>query len=397
MYFDVAIIGGGAAGMFCAIHVKRSRPHLSVAILEGLDRVGKKLITTGNGRCNITNKYATLKNYHGADADFIDSVFSRHFVADSVKFFETLGVDIVFEPDGKGYPASFQASGVVDALRLTCDELGVVTLCNTRVNDIKKGFVINGNIKASAVIMTGGLMSGGAKVGCDGSALALSRALGHKTVPLCPSIVQLKTDTTLTRQLKGIKVDADISLLRGVRVLRREFGELLFTDYGLSGPPILQLSRGAVRGCKIVADLLPDISEGALCKKLEARRELLKNRTIDNFLTGLINKRLGQVVLKCCGYKLTDPVSSMSDMSAVAGLLKSLSFDVEGNTGFSASQVTAGGVAHTELTEDLESKKIKRLFFAGEIIDVDGDCGGYNLQWAWSSGFVAAEGVLKCF
>lgn len=397
MYFDVAIIGGGAAGLFSAIHIKRTKPHLSVAILESLDRVGKKLITTGNGRCNITNKYASVKNYHGADSEFVNAVFSKCFVDDTVAFFDSLGVDIVFEADGKGYPASFQASSVVDALRLTCDELGVVTLCNTPVTDIKKGFVINGKIKASAVIMTGGLLSGGAKVGSDGSALALSRALGHKTVPVSASIVQLKTDTAITRQLKGIKVDADISLCRGERVLRRESGELLFTDYGLSGPPILQLSRNAERGCKIVVDLVPDISQQKLLQKLESRRQLLKARTIDNFLVGFINKRLGQVVLKSCGCKLTDTVDCVPDMSAVAKMLKNLTFDVVGNTGFGASQVSAGGVAHTELADNLESKRVKRLFFAGEIINVDGDCGGYNLQWAWSSGFVAAEGVLKCF
>ena len=396
MQYDVAIIGGGAAGLMSAICLKRKAPHLSVVILESLDRVGKKLIITGNGRCNITNKYASVNDYHGADVRFIQSVFDRFFVEDSVRFFESIGVDIVFEPDGKAYPASFQASAVVDALRLMCDDLGVVTLCNTPVTDLKDGFVINGSIRAKCVIATGGLLSGGSKVGSDGSVLGIAKRLGHKCAAVSPSIVQLKTDTALTRQLKGIKVNAAVSLYKGTRLLRREYGETLFTDYGLSGPPVLQVSRGAAVGCRIVLDLMDGTDIDTLIKKLKTRANILKTRTVENFLVGLVNKRLGQVILKDCGLKLTGPVSAISDFEGIAKKLKGLSFDVMGNTGFANSQVCAGGIACTELTGDLESRRVKNLFFAGEIIDVDGDCGGYNLQWAWSSAYVASEGVLKC-
>lgn len=402
MVYDVAVIGGGAAGLMSAIYIKKKAPALSVAVVESLDRVGKKLITTGNGRCNITNKNATVLDYHGGERGFLQRVFDRFFVDDAVEFFKSIGVETVFEADGKGYPASYQASSVVDALRLTCDELGVDTVCSFAVKNIVKRDVFTlmsdgGRINAGTVIATGGLLSGGAKVGSDGSVLGIAKRLGHKTVAITPAIVQLKTNTEITRQLKGIKINAGVSLVRAGQPLRREQGEVLFTDYGLSGPPILQLSRNADSGCEIVLDLLPDIDRNTLCDMLKNRSRTLSRRTVDNYLVGFINKRVGQVVLKCSGLKMTDSAGAITNHADIAGLLKGLRFRVVGSTGFSNSQVSAGGIAVGELTDDLESRRVRGLFFAGEIIDIDGDCGGFNLQWAWSSAAVAAEGVLKCF
>lgn len=400
--YDIAIIGGGAAGLFSAIYIKKQRPDLSVVLLEGLDRVGKKLITTGNGRCNITNSTADVSDYHGASADFIKSVFDRFFVTDAVDFFKTIGVETVFESDGKGYPASLQASSVVDAMRLACDELGVKTLCSFYVTDIKAGdvFVIKSTdncVKAKKVLMTGGLLSGGKKVGSDGYLLSLAKRMGHRTVAVTPAIVQVKTDTEITRQLKGIKLNATATLSRGERILRREYGEVLFTDYGLSGPPILQLSRGAEAGTTIALDLFPKMTENELCDMLKTRSVNISARTAENYLTGLVNKRVGQVVLKYCGIKPTLLSGEITNHKEIAKMLKDMRFEVMGNTGFANSQVSTGGISHKELTENLESKKVAGLFFAGEIIDVDGDCGGYNLQWAWSSGAVSSEGMLACF
>jgi len=402
MIYDIAIIGGGAAGLFSAIYIKKQRPDLSVVLLEGLDRVGKKLITTGNGRCNITNKNASVKDYHGASADFIKNVFDRFFVSDAVELFKSIGIETVFEKDGKGYPASFQASSVVDAMRLACDETGVKTLCSFYVKDIKAGdtFVIkseDSQICAKKLLMTGGLLSGGKKVGSDGYLLSLAKRLGHKTVSVTPAIVQIKTDTAVTRQLKGIKLNASAALLRGEQILRREYGEVLFTDYGLSGPPILQLSREAVSGTVIALDLFPEMTENELFDMLKTRSANISVRAAENYLTGLVNKRVGQVILKYCGIKPTDLSGEITNHKQIAKMLKNMRFEVTGNTGFANSQVSAGGISHKELSDSLESRRVRGLFFAGEIIDVDGDCGGYNLQWAWSSGAVAAEGMLSCF
>lgn len=402
MKYDVAIIGGGAAGLFSAVYLKQKRPNISVVIVEALDRVGKKLITTGNGRCNITNLLANLTNYHGADREFIKSVFDRFFVQDAVKVFKNIGVEITFEKDGRAYPSSYQASSVVDALRFFCEENGVVIKTNCAVRDIIKnnGYVLKTNsetVCADTVIVTGGLLAGGKALGSTGDILAIIKRLGIKCAPLFPAIVQIKTNTEITKQLKGIKVDCFATLKQGDKDIRTEFGEVLFTDYGLSGPPILQISRNAQQGSKVCLDIVPKIKYDELVKILTSRKHTLSKRTLENYLTGFINKRLGQVILKDCGIKLAGSVKSLSerDITLIAKKIKCFEFSVVGNTGFNNAQVCCGGVKESELL-NLESKKYKGMFFAGEIINVDGDCGGYNLQWAWSSAAVASDGVLKC-
>ncbi len=398
MNYDVAIIGGGAAGLFAAVMLKQKNSALNIVVLESLDRVGKKLITTGNGRCNITNRFADVSRYHGADRAFIQSVFDKFFIDDTARVFSSVGVEIVFEEDGRAYPASYQASSVVDALRFFCEENGVVIKTDSAVTDIifNDGYTVKTPTQAvfaKALLVTGGLLSGGKKVGSDGSVLAIVKRLGIKCAPVAPAIVQLKTNTDLCRQLKGIKVNCNVTLGS-----RTEYGELLFTEYGLSGPPVLQVSRGAAVGQSVYADLLPHMSRDKLLSLLEYRKNILKNRTLENYLTGFLNKRVGQVVIKDCGLKLSDSVADLSkaDISAIASKIKALEFKVTGNTGFINSQVSCGGVRHSELSQSLESKKYKNMFFAGEIIDVDGDCGGFNLQWAWSSAAVASEGIVKC-
>ncbi len=402
MKYDVAIIGGGAAGLFAAVSLKKKQPKISVVIIEALDRVGKKLITTGNGRCNITNRFATLENYHGANKDFIKSVFDRFFIDDTVKIFKEIGVEITFENDGRAYPMSYQASSVVDALRFFCDENGVDIKTNCAVRDIiqQNGYVIKTSgetFYSNTVIVTGGLMAGGRALGSTGEVLSIVQRLGIKCAPLFPAIVQLKTNTEITRQLKGIKVDCFATLKQGDTKKRTEFGEVLFTDYGLSGPPILQISRNALPGTKVCLDVMPKFKQDELVKILTARKSALSKRTLENYLTGFLNKRLGQVVLKECGIKLSESIKTLSthDIELIAKKIKNLEFSVVGNTGFGAAQVCCGGVKETELLYNLESKKYKAMFFAGEIINVDADCGGYNLQWAWSSAAIASDGVLK--
>ncbi len=403
MKYDVAIIGGGAAGLFAAVCLKKKRPDTSVVVIEALERVGKKLITTGNGQCNITNRFANIKNYHGANNDFIKSVFDRFFVDDAVKMFKSIGVEIVFEDDGRAYPMSYQASSVVDAFRFFCEENGIDIKTNCAVCDIaeQNGYLIKTNsetVFAKTVIVTGGLMAGGKAVGATGDILSIVKQLGIKCAPLFPAIVQLKTNTEITKQLKGIKVDCNATLKHGNASKRTEFGEVLFTDYGLSGPPILQISRNALPNTKVCLDLTPKISYDELVCLLRERKDTLAKRTLENYLTGFLNKRLGQVILKDCGLKLSVSVGTLTaqNIEQIAAKIKSFEFSVVGNTGFNNAQVCCGGVKDTELSHKLESKKYKGMFFAGEIINVDADCGGYNLQWAWSSAAVASDGVLKC-
>ncbi len=400
MNSDICIIGGGAAGLMAAISAKMASPRCRVIVLEKLSRVGKKISVTGNGRCNITNKRADVSHYHGKNPNFILSVFEQFSLADTEKFFENLGTPIVYEGD-KGYPASFQAASVTDALRFRCEELGVITECEQTVCDIKKqgdGYLIitdKCRVSAKALICSAGMLSGGEKFGSDGSVFGILKDLGIKTVTPSPAIVQIKTDTEFVRQLKGIKVNADVTVKgkNGI-IKRRDFGEVLFCDYGLSGPPILQVSGDCLIGDTITLDLMPKFDENALFNALTLRRESLKNRACDEFLSGFINKRLGQVVLKRTNIPLNKNVYTISDkeLKNVCRTLKNFYFECRGNGGFINSQVTKGGLLSDEFYGDtLMCKKHKGLFAAGEILDIDGDCGGFNLQWAWSSGFTAGR------
>lgn len=405
-YFaDIAIIGGGASGLTAAITAKRLSPSSKVYIFEALDRVGKKLITTGNGRCNITNKNLSSDRFHGESVEFAMKVMGEDGNKTIEEFFSSVGVPFVFE-ENKGFPSSLQASSVVDCLRFECDRLGVKTICNCKITDIKftKDFKLifdGGNITAKSVIACTGLYSGGERLGSDGSFYRILKNSGFKTVKITPSIVQVKTETDFVKQLKGIKVDANATLLKNNRPVKSEFGEVLFCDYGLSGPAIMNISREAFREdgeFEIALDLFPDTETTELIKIIISRAEKLSHRKTEDFFTGMLNKRLGQVILKYSSLKLNDIVSAINDKTAkdIAQTLKCFKFKVTGNTGFVNSQVSAGGISTDEFyAENLMSKKYPGFFACGELLDIDGDCGGFNLAWAWTSGMLVGESTVK--
>lgn len=402
---DIAIIGGGASGLIAAITAKRKNPALRVTVLEGLDRVGKKLITTGNGRCNITNLDLSLSHFHGENKDFCRHALSRFGYNETRDFFETIGVDFVAEND-RVYPASLQASSVVDALRFECDRLGIETILSCKVTDIKKTdfftlFANDKKIVAKAVIVATGLFSGGEKIGSDGSFFRILKNIGLSSVKATPSLVQLKTETDFVKQLKGIKVDAKATLLKDGKATSENTDEVLFCDYGLSGPAILQISRESARDerkYEVSLDLYPDTDKSVLTDRISKRIALFGQRNLEEFFTGSLNKRLGQVVLKYCGFKLSEAVSTLTfkDAEKIASVLKDFRFKVTSNTGFLNSQVTAGGLSTRDFDDKtMMCKKIGGLFASGEILDIDGDCGGFNLAWCWASGSLAAESAVE--
>lgn len=405
-YFaDIAVIGGGASGLVAAITAKRYSPKKEVYIFESLDRVGKKLIVTGNGRCNITNKNLLPENFHGEKPDFALKVLGENSAEKLEEFFLSVGIPFTFE-ENKGFPSSLQASSVVDCLRFECERLGVKTVCGTKITDIKFGneFKLSfsdGTVTAKSVIAATGLYSGGEKLGSDGSFYRILKSAGFKTVKVTPSIVQIKTETDLVRQLKGIKTNANATLYKNGKKVCSEFGEVLFCDYGLSGPAVMNISREAARTeelYEISLDLYPYTDKETLSKAIFDRAKTLKSRNLEDFFTGMLNKRLGQVVLKYTGFKLSDSVTAIDEKTAkkIAATLKDFRFKVTGNTGFINSQVSAGGISTDEFnSKNLLSKKYPNFFACGELLDIDGDCGGFNLTFAFHSGMVAGKAAAE--
>ncbi len=397
---DVLIIGGGAAGLSLAVMLKSNRPDLTVTVLERTDRVGKKLATTGNGRCNITNTELLPERYHG-DREFAAEILNGFGFESQKQFFKDLGVLFFEETDGKVYPKSLQATSVVDALRFRADESGVETKLNTTVKEVKRdadGFSIvldDKILHSKVVVVANGGQAGGKAGSVDG--YSILKSMGHKIEKVFPSVVQLKTPTDVVRQLKGIKVDALVTA-KSNSGYRTEFGEVLFCDYGLSGPPILQVSRLAEGGNMTVSlDLVPDMSEPDVKQELSRRCEAFSNRSAGDMLTGFLHKRLGQVVLKCSGVDLNSTCGEMTEKTVgrIAKTLKSFDFKVVGTTGFENAQVTAGGAQCAQFFPTCMSKKAKGLFAVGEVLNVDGDCGGFNLAFAWASAYAAMNGIKE--
>lgn len=395
---NIAIIGGGASGYLAAITAARC--NASVTIYERCERTLKKVLATGNGRCNMTNMSITKENYYSDDREFFTYAIDEFTLEDTLNFFSELGVVTKVE-DGKIYPYSLQASAISDVLRLEAERLGIKTVCNFEVSDIAKkgnGFVFFSykGEKATAdsiILATGGKAS--PNLGSNGSGYKLAEKFGHKITNLYPSLVQIKTDNTYTKSLQGLKVEANAMFYEEDNKKAEHFGEVLFTDYGLSGPPIFNLSRLAAtrKNGEIRLDIMPEFSGGEVYNMLCER--MTPDKNLENYFTGLLPKKLGQVLLKSCGIS---PLSRMSDtlskkeISLIVKKIKGWSFPCFGTKSWNNAQVTAGGIKVSDVSSaTMESKLVKNLYFAGEILDVDGDCGGYNLQWAWSSGYVAGK------
>ena len=406
MTTDIIIIGGGAAGLLSAVYLKKQNPKLNIRILEALPRVGKKLAVTGNGRCNITNKNINLNRYHGKNVSFAEYALNKYDLSFTADFFESIGVPFVFEGD-KAFPASLQAGSVVDCLRFAAEENGIIIHTDTKVTNIQilknqyRVWVDKISFICDTVIVATGLYSGGYKCGSDGSMFELLKKAGFKTVDTTPAIVQLKTENDITKQLKGIKVDANVTLKANDKIVRQDFGEVLFCDYGLSGPPVMQLSREVPRNKNVMIlslDIMPQISLNDLKAQIKSRAINLSQRPLEEFFTGMLQKRIGQVILKQCGLKLSDKAEVLNDnlIDRIAKIIKSFDFKALDTTGFVNSQVTAGGISTDEFeATTMMSKKYDRFYAVGEILDIDGDCGGFNLQWAWSSSFCACDNILR--
>lgn len=403
--FDCIIIGGGASGLAAAVSLAKRNGNIKIAVLEALDRVGKKLSLTGNGQCNITNKNLNLKCFHSENNGFSQTALNKYGFDYTKEFFEEIGINIVSKEDGRSYPRSYQASSVVDALRFAAEKFGVLTFFSTKVESFLKkndGFVLNttqGDFFTKKVVFACGLLSGGEKIGGFNNGIKMLEKAGHNSVKLTPSIAQLKAQNSVLKSLKGIKTDSLAVLKIDGKTIDSKKDEILFTDYGLSGPAILKLSRETARTNKkseIVIDLFYEFSENELFSMLINRQKNIANRDKETLLFGLLQNRLARAALVYAGLELNGKIGEFTEkeLKNLAFALKNFTFTVTGNTGFINSQATAGGIDTKEIDPaTMQSKKTNGLYIIGELLDVDGDCGGYNLQWAWSSAFCAAESI----
>ncbi len=399
---EIAIIGGGASGILAAISAARNGA--IVTIYERCDRIGRKILATGNGRCNYTNVNAKIENYHGKNPEFINDTINNFWVIDTNSFFNELGMLTKVEENGKAFPYSLQASAVLDVLRYELDRLGVNIVTEFEVERITKEngrFFIKSykGVKAFAdkvILSTGGKAS--PSLGSNGSGYQLAQSFGHRLSKLYPSLVQIKTETDLIRSLKGIKLDANVLLEVGNKK-SIYFGEVLFTDYGLSGPAIFNVSRLCAEDndATITLDILPEIENEELYEILKSRRTEFRN--LETFFVGMVNKKVGMVMMKYAKvlpFQRTSDTISDDEIKRLCNALKNFRLKVTGTMSWNNAQVTAGGIITDDINSfTMESKLCDGLYLTGEILDIDGDCGGYNLQWAWSSGYIAGLNASK--
>lgn len=406
MKHDLIIVGGGASGIMAAIMAKDLG--IDVAILESNDRIGKKILTTGNGRCNITNKNINVLRYHSENKTFFNKVFESFILKNTVEFFNSIGLYLVTLDSDKMYPMSLQASSVLDVFRFALEEREVPIYLNHKVKEInyKNKFIIDcvneeNFICNKLLLCTGGKSA--PKTGSDGSGFTLAKKLGHNIINPIPALVQLKLNHNKLKALSGVKFDGNAHIYVNDKLRRSEFGEVLFTDYGISGPPILQLSRIASynlskgKDVSLKIDMMSNFSEDELKSFLENHFGAYSYRSVHDALIGIINKKIIPIILKEANIdNMHKPCWSLEweEKEMLLSLLKEWTFKVSGTNSFDNAQVTAGGVDTKEVDENtLQSKIVPNLYFAGEILDVDGDCGGFNLQWAWSSASVAVKSL----
>lgn len=391
---DIAIIGGGASGLMAAVAAKNE--DTNVTVFERTKRVGKKILATGNGRCNMTNTGAGLKNYHGKDPSFVNGAIKRFWVNETLELFSELGILWKEEERGKVYPYSDTASAVLDVLRRRVERTGTEVRCDLDVRSIEKKngkFIVRTysgtEDKFDKVIIAAGGKAA-PDLGSNGSGYELLKSFGHKITALRPSLVQIKTDTDIVKKLKGIKIDANVTIGRN-----SSRGELLFTDYGLSGPPIFELTSRLDGDKTLEIDMMPDHTSDDVLNIIYERMAYLYDVPLEEFFTGMLNKRVGQALLKSVGVApLSRESSSLTEAEAkkIVSAIKGWRFNITGTMSWNNAQVTKGGAETAGFdSATMESKLIKGLYACGEVLDIDGDCGGYNLQWAWSSGYIAGK------
>lgn len=403
----IIIIGGGAAGMMAALSAKKNGGE--IIILERNDRVGKKLLATGNGRCNYTNRNLSINNYHGNNPEFAYSALSEFNVEMTMEFFERLGITPAIEDNGKVFPLSFQSSSMLDVLRYEIETQEIELITEAQVSEIKKRkkFTIILKDKRTfegdkVIIATGGMALPSS--GSDGNGYTLCKKLGHTVTDVFPGLVQLKLESSFLKSLDGVKFLGVAGIYVDNKLILEDSGDILFTSYGISGPPILQLSRTALeyinkgKSVELRVSIIHTRSQEELFQYLVNRFNFNDKKTVEIGLIGLINKRLIIPILKELNIDKNKNLEFLSkdEIRKLSQILTSWHFKVIGSQSWGNAQVTAGGVNTDEIdSKTMESKIVEGLYIVGELLDIDGDCGGFNLQWSWSSGYIAGLNAAK--
>ncbi len=401
--YDVIIIGGGASGLMCAISAKLNNKKLSVAVIEKNDRVGKKLLSTGNGRCNLTNKYVSAQKYRGSFREKSKYIFEKYDTNKLIEFFNSLGLLTYADNKGRYYPLCRQASAVLDVIRFACDRLLVDIFCSENIRSVKKyanGFEVTTASEKyfgkKLVIACGSKAS--PKLGGNASGADYLRNFGHKFAPFSPALCPIKVKSKILKSLKGLRAIGNVTLYdKNYNSVKEEYGEIQFTENALSGICIFNMSLYANKGDFIEIDLMNNYSEKELFLILIKNKNLFGNLEIDNLLTGIFQKRLAQAVLKMSGITgFGIPCKKLDNkaIAKIANTIKHMRFEIEENAGFEQAQACLGGVVGNEIDEKtMQSKLVKNLYICGESVDLCGECGGFNLHFAFSSGLIAGENL----
>ena len=409
MEAQVVVAGGGAAGLMAGIAA--ARQGAKVLILDQKEKPGKKLYATGNGRCNFSNRRQDRDCYRGGDPDFVMRALEKFGLSKTLDLFHELGLK-EREVNGYLYPYSGQAKDVVSLLLYELGALSVTIRCQERIEDIKKE---NGRFRVrtrgvsddsgigeyhadSVILAPGGCAS--YQLGSDGSGYELAKRLGHSVISPVPALVALKVRQN-TKPISGVRFFGSGALYarNGEKLLTEEKGEFLFTDYGVSGIPIMQMSRFAAKELRaggnvlLRLNLIGDMPQSEQIRQLTDRLSESGSRTARHALTGLLQEKLVQYVLRESRIREEDRLSVLPEEKKriLAGLVRSMELTIMGTNPFENAQVCAGGVSLREVSDEMESLVCPGLYLAGEILDVDGTCGGYNLQWAWTSGWIAGS------
>ena len=397
--YNTAIIGGGASGMLCALKLSEKREN-QILLVERNDRLGKKLSATGNGQGNITNLNLDITNYFTTQPKKVEKIIDDFNNHDLIEYLTSLGGLFIPDETGRVYPASKQASSVTDILRMElARRKNVKVLLSTKVKAVcKKNNIFSIETESDKLFCQTLVFSAGGKVakhfGTDGSFFEIVKSMGHSVTKLTPSLVQFKTPLENIRTMKGIRSECEVSLFEGDKLLKSTRGDVIFTDYGVSGNAIFKLSSYLTDKNKIKINFLPNVDESVLENLLLKKISKYPQLKYDDLLCAILNNSIARSIIKYCKLNGSD-ICKKENISIIIGAIKEFKLEIIGTLGFDYAQVTKGGVPTEEVFDNLSSKKISGLYFTGEILNVDGECGGYNLQWAFSSAACVANAILN--